>query len=155
MRQLTIRPLHVSDLPAVNDMFGRLTTRTAYLRFFSPGEGALRRELAYLAALDGHERFALVATTGDQLVGIARFHRTEDGRAVAAVLVEDGWQHQGLGRRLTAELTAAARAEGVAALDVSILGENLTALRLLRRLVPGVHLQLDHGVFEASIPLAA
>jgi GNAT superfamily N-acetyltransferase len=136
-------------------MFTRLSHRTAYLRFFSAGAAALTAELAYLHDLDGHERVALVAETDGEVVGMARFHATGDGRAVAAALVEDCWQRRGIGRQLMTELVDAARREGMAALDVSVLGENMGALRLIRHVAPSIRFALDHGVLEGAIPIAA
>jgi GNAT superfamily N-acetyltransferase len=155
MKQLTIRHLDPKDLPAVRAMFTRLSKRTVYLRFFTVGDGALNAELAYLAALDGHERVALVAEADGAIVGLARFHATGDGRAVAAALVEDGWQRRGIGRRLMSDLVDAARREGMASLDVSVLGDNMAALRLIRHVAPGIRYALDHGVLEGAIPIAA
>jgi ribosomal protein S18 acetylase RimI-like enzyme len=136
-------------------MFTRLSRRTMYLRFFSVGDAAVTAELAYLAALDGRERVALVAESGAAVVGMARFHATGDGRAVAAALVEDDWQRRGIGRLLMTELVARAQREGMAALDVSVLGENMAALRLIRRVAPDIRFALDHGVLEGAIPIAA
>ncbi len=51
-------------------------------------------------------------------------------------------------------LARAARREGFVAFDVEVLGENVDAIRLVRRMVPHPGLRLDHGVFEATLPLA-
>ena len=134
MTQLRVRPLEPEDLPAVEAMFARVSDETIYRRFFTGGIGGPRHELQELARLDGHDRAALVAMSGRRAVGVARYHRTATGHAEAAVIVEDACQHHGIGRRLMAGLAGVARREGVVALDVSILGENLPALRLLRRL---------------------
>lgn len=154
MTKLTVRPMEPDDLVGVRDLFSRLSDESRYRRFFSLSVRAPEWELEYLAGLDGHDRLALIALVDDRIVGLARFHRTEDGHADVAVAVEDVCQHRGVGRRLMQELARAARREGLSALDVSVLGENLPALRLIRRMAPAEHLHLDHGVFEASISLA-
>ena len=162
MRQLTgeptsqpcIRPFDHHDLSTVRAMFDRVSDETVYRRFFTSGPSGPRSELDYLAAVDGHDRLALVAVTGGRTVGLARYHRTGGGHADVAVIVEDAWQRHGVGRRLLAELVRAARDEGVVSLDMTILGENVPALRLLRGLAPWRQLQLDHGVFEASVGIA-
>jgi GNAT superfamily N-acetyltransferase len=155
MRQLiAIRGFEPDDLPAVRAMFDRVSHETIYRRFFSGGVAGPRSELRYLAEVDGHDRLALIAVTGGRAVGLARYQRTASGHAELAVIVEDAWQHHGVGRRLVAELARTARREGVIALDMSVLGENVAALRLVRRLAPSGVLHLDHGVFEATVPLA-
>jgi GNAT superfamily N-acetyltransferase len=152
--QPSIRPLDPQDLSTVRAMFDRVSDEAVYRRFFTGGPSGPRSELDYLAAVDGHDRLALVAVAGGRTVGLARYHRTGDGHADVAVIVEDAWQHHGVGRRLLSELVHAARGEGVVSLDMTILGENVPALRLLRRLAPWRQLRLDHGVFEASVGIA-
>ena len=154
MTQLTFRQLETGDLPSVRAMFERVSDETVYRRFFTAGDSGPRYELAELAQLDGHDRVAVIAIAGSRAVGVARYSRTKSGHAELAVLVEDDCQHHGIGVRLTSELARAARREGVLALDVSILGENAPALRLLRHLAPSEPVHLDGGIFEASIPVA-
>jgi ribosomal protein S18 acetylase RimI-like enzyme len=155
-----VRTLRATDLAAVAEMLNRLSDTSRYRRFFSLGVGGSRRELAYLPSVDGHERVALVAEVGDRVVGLARYHvgESEDGRGVSAdvaVVVEDAYQHRGLGRQLMIELARAARHQHVDAFEVSVLGDNAPAIRLLRRLAPHAGLGLDHGVYEATVPLAS
>jgi len=136
-------------------MFSRLSDLSRYQRFFSYSLAGPRQELAYLGSVDGHERLALVAEAGDgRVVGMARFHRLQDGHADVAVVVEDAFQHHGVGRRLMAELSRAARREGVTIFDVEVLGDNVDALRLLRSLAPHRQLHLESGVFETRVSLA-
>ena len=155
MRQLMVRPLVPNDLMALTDMFGHLSERSSYLRFFTHGEAGRRAELEYLATVDGHRRVALVAGFGAQIIGIARYHLGDDGVADVAVCVVDGWQHHGVGLRLMRALVAHARTQGLTALRVSMLADNHDAVRLVRRLAPAGRLSLDHGVLEATLPIAA
>jgi len=154
MRELTIRPLLGTDLRRVEDMLWRLSDRSRYHRFFSQAASGVRAELDYLGSLDGHVRAALVADDGIEIIGMARYHGLTDDHAAVAVVVEDGWQGRGLGHRMMVALARAARREGFVAFEVEVLGENLDALRLLRLMSPRPRLHLDHGVFEATLPLA-
>src|SRR5947208_17179611 len=149
-----VRMLRATDLPDVATMLDRLSETSRYRRFFSPGFGGTRRELAYLPTVDGHARLALVAVVDERIIGLARYHLADNGAADVAVVVEDEWQHHGLGRRLMIELASAARREQIASFAVSVLGDNAPAMRLLRRLAPDVGLGIDHGVYEATVPLA-
>jgi ribosomal protein S18 acetylase RimI-like enzyme len=151
---VTIRPMAPADLQEVAAMLGRLSDASLYHRFFTHGPSGVRFELDYLASVDGTQRVALVAESGGAIIGLARYHLSSAGHAETAVVVEDAWQHHGLGRRLLSALTAMARSRGVEAIDVSMLGENTDALRLFRRLAGSRPMHLDHGVFEASVPLA-
>ena len=143
-----------ADLERVEDMLWRLSDRSRYQRFFSQAPSGVRAELEYLGSVDGRQRVALVADDGLKIVGVARYHGLPDDHAAVAVVVEDGWQGRGLGHRLMVELSRAARRAGFVAFDVEVLGENLEAIRLIRRLAPHPRLHLDHGVFETTLPLA-
>ena len=149
-----LRALRSEDLEGVARFFDGLSDESLYHRFFSRGHGGPLYELAYLRALDPQQAAALVAEEDGRIIGLARYHRTAAGHAEVAVVVADECQHHGVGRRLLRELTAVARRNGIETLDVSMLGDNLAALGLLRRLAGPRPLQLDHGVFEATIPLA-
>jgi ribosomal protein S18 acetylase RimI-like enzyme len=150
-----VRTLRAADLEAVAGMFDRLSDTSRYRRFFSAGAAGPRRELAYLPTVDGHERVALVAVVDERVVGLARYHTGDGGSADVAVVVEDAYQHAGLGRRLMIELARAARRERIDVFAISVLSENAPAIRLLRGLAPDVGLGLDHGVYEAMVPLLA
>jgi GNAT superfamily N-acetyltransferase len=151
---VAIRRLQPEDGAAIEAMFDRLSELSVLRRFLGPGPTGPQHELRYLAAVDGRDRFVIVADVGGRIVGLARYHRTQLGHAEMAVVVEDEWQHLGVGRQLSAALAAAARRAGIAAFDVTIMGENNAAIGLLRRLAGQVRLHLDHGIFEGSIPLA-
>jgi GNAT superfamily N-acetyltransferase len=142
------------DLARVTSLLDQLSDESRYHRFFSRGRGGLLYELGYLQSLDGCQGVALVAESEGEIIGLARYHLTGSGHAEVAVVVADAWQHQGVGHRLLRDLTDVARGHGVEAIDVSMLGDNLAALRLLRGLAGRHPLHLDHGVFEASISLA-
>jgi GNAT superfamily N-acetyltransferase len=151
----SVRPLRAADLPAIEAMLGRLSELSVLRRFLGPGPSGPHHELRYLTTVDGCDRFVVVAEAGARIVGMARYHRTQGGHAEMAVVVEDQWQHLGVGRQLSAALAIAARRAGLAAFDVSIMGENNAALGLLRNMAQPVKLHLDHGVFEGTIPLVA
>jgi ribosomal protein S18 acetylase RimI-like enzyme len=138
----------------VGALFDRLSDVSIYHRFFSPRPAGIAFELRYLATVDGGERYVLVAECGSRVVGLARYHRTERAHAVVGIVVDDAWQHRGLGRRLLEELSRAGRQAGITAFDVTVLGENAAGLGLLRRMSPQVALHVDHGVMEASVALA-
>lgn len=170
MRQLAIRPLEPGDLDGVRAMLGRLSCQSRYRRFLSTTPAGPEWELSYLSRLRPGVGLALVAEESDdcdgsrqetdtadrnRLVGLARYHRTTDDHAEVAVAVEDDRQGRGIGRALMGELSRRAHGDGLTALDVTILTDNLPALRLVHGMAPTrVRLQLVHGLLEGSIPLA-
>jgi GNAT superfamily N-acetyltransferase len=143
-----------TDLAGVTLFLEQLSKESLYQRFFSRSRSGLLYELNCLRSLDRDQQVALVAEADHQIIGLARYQGTGCGHAEVAVVVADAWQRHGLGGRLLRDLAQLARRHGVEALDVSMLGDNLAALHLLRGLAGRRPLRLDHGVFEASIPLA-
>src|SRR5436190_23566038 len=96
----TVRPLLDGDGPRLVRMLQRLSAGSVQRRFFTPlVDAEMTARLLMRSAGDGRNE-ALVAVLGDDIIAIASYHRHADdtGRADVAVLVEDGWQHYGLGR---------------------------------------------------------
>lgn len=69
-------------------------------------------------------------------MGVATLGVGATGIFELAVLVEDGWQRQGVGTRLTASLLDSARARGVTGIHADVLGDDQFILRALRRIGP-------------------
>lgn len=147
----TVEP---ADGNAVLELFDRLSPESVYRRFFSPlaRRDALR---AAVARIDHHDREAVAAIEDGRVVGLAEFARAPGARrADLAIVVADAWQRQGLGTRLIAALAARAAEAGIEGLAVDIQGDNYGALRLFKRVAPGVRMAFSAGVGEAVIPLA-
>jgi len=149
-----IRPLEADDLERLRRLFFRLSPTSVYRRFMSPivrpSEAGLRR----LVDLDHRDREALAAVVDGEVVGVARYVRgSEPGLAEVAVVVEDAWQHRGIGGLLLKRLAARARRRGIYAFTATMLGENRAAARLLRSLSPGARFRVSYGEVEAEIPL--
>ena len=93
---LTVRPILVSDADGLNRMFGRLSRKSVYFRFFSPMKRMSDALAHRLAVVDYNDRFALVATTTkpgnkERIVGVARYDRvpnTEVAETAVAVIDE-------------------------------------------------------------------
>ena len=125
-RRLTIRPIREDDTDRLRAMHRRHSPSTIRRRFF-----AMLPELAVTQAdrfthVDGTDRAALVAVndSGD-LVGVARYDRyagTTD--AEVAIVVQDDYQHHGLGTTLLNELTGYARDHGIERFIADVLMEN-------------------------------
>ena len=124
--RLTLRPIEGEDTERLMAMHRRLSPGTVRRRFF-----AMLPELAPTQAfrfthVDGTDRAAVVAVNeaGD-LVGVARYDRFEGtGDAEVAVVVQDDYQHRGLGTALLTELTGYARAHGIERFVADVLMEN-------------------------------
>ena len=145
--------LEASDGEAVLGLFDRLSQESVYRRYFSP---VRRREQlrASVSRIDHRDREAIAAVEGGEIVGLVEYARTPGSRlAELAIVVADDWQRQGLGTRLVAALACRAVEEGIEGFAVDVQGDNFGALRLFKRVAPGVRMAFSAGVGEALIPL--
>jgi GNAT superfamily N-acetyltransferase len=145
--------LEPSDTEAVAGLFDRLSPESIYRRFFSP----IARSEQFCASIlwvDKREREAVAAVEGDELIGVAQYSRAPGAlEADIAIVVADAWQRQGIGTRLVAALADRAATRGVKTFAVDIQGDNFGALRLFKRVAPGVRLTFSGGVGEGLVRL--
>ena len=157
-RRVVVRPIVDDDVEALQAMHLRLSPRTVQRRFF-----ALMRELPLPQAqrfshVDGVDRAALIAVAeGGDLVGVARYDR-EPGTSAAefAIVVEDSYQHQGLGTALLRLLAEHAQQRGIDRFTADVLDENRPMFRtLLDAGLDVLDCTADHGVDHLVLDLAA
>jgi ribosomal protein S18 acetylase RimI-like enzyme len=145
--------LEPGDEGALERFFGRLSAESLYRRFFSPMLRADRFANALLR-VDAMDRAALAAVEHGEVVGVAQYSRRPGAHeADLAIVVADAWQGQGIGTRLVAALADHAAMAGIQALSVDVQGDNGGALRLLRRVAPGLRLAFSGGVGEGSFAI--
>jgi RimJ/RimL family protein N-acetyltransferase len=151
-----LRPLEPSDRDRLVRMFDRLSPATVQRRFFTLVQHLDGRLLESLVDVDHLDREALVLVEGDEIIGIAHYYRVGHGpSAEIAVLVEDAWQHQGLGRKLMRALGTLALERGITSLEATVLSQNDPALKLLRKLAPEALMERDGTEVHATAPLLA
>jgi len=153
--QITFRPIQPDDVDRLRRLFFRLSPETIHLRFFQPVRSPSETMLHHLAEVDHELRQAIVAVVGDEIIGVARYDRPvdDDTHAEVAIVVEDAWQHHGLGERLLRRLTRDAAEHGVETFTATVLGDNRRVLRLVHRVAPELHSHLDHGEWLLDIPI--
>ena len=136
-------------------MVGRLSPNTMYRRFFAAHPTLSAEMLRALSAVDHERHEAVVALVGGEMIGLASYHRNDDdpGEAEIAVMVEDAWQHHGVGGRLTRRLARLARDRGLASFHATVLADNQDAVRLIRHSNPSTTAAFDHGQLSYELPL--
>jgi len=129
---LTVRPVEAGDLERVRRLFGRLSPESVYRRFFTMFPAPPASVLQHLTAVDHADHESLAALDADEIVALVSWDRPAAGAAEAeiAILVEDAWQHRGLGRALVRMLTAEAARHGIAVLNATVLADNHPARHL-------------------------
>lgn len=146
---VSIRQATASDRPAVAEMLERCSKQTRarrfhkYVRCFP--EPYLTEALAGSAA-----HLALLAHTGDAVVGLASCVAAGSCSAELAVLVEDSWQRLGVGTGLLRLLVAHADHSELTKLKACVLDSQAWVLPVLGRY--GIcEVWLRHGVFEMTV----
>jgi acetyltransferase len=144
--RVTLRPAHRSDSQALRDFFGALSPRSRLLRFHGAVNQLPDSVLRAFTTQVPRQHVALVAVadTDDglpRLVAEARYvtDAAATGRAEFALTVADACQGLGLGRALLQRLAAHAAAEGVPALEGSVMPGNEPMLVMLRGLGATFH----------------
>src|SRR5438094_10439898 len=105
--------LEPGDGELLRRMFYRLSPESAYRRFFSP---VFRPDQFSASELrvDHHDREAIAAVEGGEIIGVAEYARVAGCRRASLTVVgAAAWQRQDLGSRLVAGLSGRARAGGV------------------------------------------
>src|SRR5437879_1181257 len=142
--ELVVRSVEPNDADRLGRFFGRLSDQTVYRRFFTLFPTPPQAVLAHLLSGDGCDHESLAVLDGDGIVALAGWDRDAGEEPVdtarpwrragevaeIAVLVEDAWQHRGLGRALVRTLTADAARQGITVITATILSENGPARRL-------------------------
>jgi GNAT superfamily N-acetyltransferase len=137
--RVTLRPIRPDDASRLQALTQRLSPESRYRRFFSHRQTLPAAEAAHFAQVDAHTRLAIVAErptpAGLDLIGIAHcdvISADAPHTATMAILVEDAFQHTGLGRALLQHLIVAARAQGITRFEGEVLTENQPMLAFLR-----------------------
>src|SRR5437867_1050729 len=134
-RKVVLRPIDRSDAPKLIDLHDHLSPESQYFRFFGPKPKLSPSEAEYLANVDFHNRFAIVAEVTEEkekhLVGVGRFDINEPGLAESAIVVRDDYQGAGLGTAILTRMREIAKGRGLHAFIAEILAENSKMIDLL------------------------
>lgn len=159
--RVSIRALRPEDRDALHEAFQRLSPESRYSRFLRPLGDLTPGELDYLTSVDGRDHVALVATResldlkDERGVGVGRFIRLPDRKAVAevAVTVADDAQGRGLGTLLLRALADVARRVGIEIFQAEMLGEHRAIPGLVRNGAKVV--AREHGGVLVEVPIAS
>ncbi|WP_432562142.1 bifunctional acetate--CoA ligase family protein/GNAT family N-acetyltransferase [Kineococcus sp. SYSU DK003] len=153
-----VRPIRPDDAEGVARFHDRQSEQSRYFRFFAPMPRLSRRDLARFTQVDHVDRVALVATVGDDIVGIARFDAApvRPGRprsAEVAFNISDAHQGRGLGSVLLEHLAAAARERGIRRFTADVLPTNAKMIGVFREAGFEVRQGYSDGVLEVSFDI--
>ena len=154
--RVTLRPIAPGDKPLLLASFERLSEQSRYRRFFTTVNALSPAQLDYLVDVDHRDHEAIIAVdpSSGEVLGVARFIRSEEDPECAevAVTVADDWQGRGLGRALLDRLTYRARQEGVHRFTALVQADNPASLGLLTG-AGETRRRWDTGVVELLVEL--
>jgi GNAT superfamily N-acetyltransferase len=157
-----LRSLNDQDAPRLVDLCQRLSPESRRRRFLRSLVRCNPDEAQRLADVDQVTRVA-VAVVADPapdapIIGVGRFHANGPDRAELALVVEDAYQHLGLGRVLLNYLVDQASSRNLRILEGQVLYDNRPMLRLFKTSGLPVKTQWDGGdvvSVEIQVPQAA
>ena len=159
---VTIRPIRPEDEPLLVKLHQALSERSVYLRYFQPlklSQRTAHERLTRICFLDYDREMALVMEHkqedgSPEIISIGRLSKMR-GRSEAelAVLVDDRFQHQGMGSELYRRLIDIARQEKLEKVVSTVLVENYDMLAICKK--HGFELQSDFedGTVQAVLKL--
>jgi acetyltransferase len=144
-RVIWLRRVRADDASRLIELVRRLSPTSRQRRFLRDTLSCDRAEAERLANVDQVQQVAFAAVPDPNAPGpilaVGRFHGDGSARAELALLVEDAYQHVGLGRLLLKRLIGEAARRRLHVLDGYILHDNGPILRLLRS--SGLPLEVD------------
>ena len=153
----TIRPIRPEDEPLLIKLHQVLSDRTVYLRYFQPlklSQRTAHERLTRICFIDYDREMALVVERkkkedgSPEIIGIGRLSKLRGrNEGELAVLVDDRFQHLGMGTELYRRLIAVAHDEKLERVVSTILSEN----REMRAIVEKLGFQLQADMEEGTI----
>lgn len=155
---VTVRAIRPEDEPLIIALHGRHSEHTIRMRFFSMVKTLSRDSLIRLCHLDYDREMALAAVLGEgeaaRILGVSRYYLNPETReAEFALVIEDAYQRQGLGRHLLSRLVEIARERGVKTLVGQVLRENAPMLALTAAVGFGPPRTMDADVVQVEMEL--
>jgi acyl-CoA synthetase (NDP forming)/GNAT superfamily N-acetyltransferase len=153
-----LRPITPDDAERLVAFHGRLSERTRYFRYFGAYPRIPPRDLERFVTVDHHDRVALVALLGDDIIAVGRYERLHEGgrlsdQAEVAFVVADAHQGRGIGSILLEHLAAAAQESGLNRFVAEVLGENGQMVRVFRDAGYQISRVLEEGVLHLEFAI--
>jgi GNAT superfamily N-acetyltransferase len=148
-----IRALEFADRDALLALDDHVSDRSLYRRFFIVSRHAADVYVDQLLRPCSADHQALVGLVDGELVGIASYERLDAVSAEIAVLIEDRYQHMGIGTQLIAQLASVARRNGIRRLVADVLTGNSPMIALVRQLALPTSIRAEGDTVVMSLEL--
>ncbi len=136
---ITIRPIRPEDAQIEAAFIRHLSPQAKYFRFMQALRELTPEMLMRFTQIDYDREMAFIAVVEkdetELEIGVARYATNPDGESCEfALVVDDEWQHKGIGSRLMTTLITTARSRGFETMEGEILSNNRNMLNLVRHL---------------------
>ncbi|WP_351224542.1 GNAT family N-acetyltransferase [Streptomyces sp. NPDC002133] len=149
-----IRTVLPGDRPQVLRLYEGMSPENLRLRFFTMNRDNPRHDADRMCAPAASRRRALLAESGDEVVGLGEYERlTEGTEADVGLAVSDGWHHRGVGTLLLEHLVSLARSDGITAFSADALSENHEVLKVFGDLGLGVSRHFEGPEVRCTVRL--
>ncbi len=166
-QKIGIRPVRPDDALRLQALFERLSPESVFLRFLGTRKTLTDQDAQRLAHVDYDQRMAFVATLDDSaedsgadetLIAVARYSAIADSdppEAEAAIIVEDSYQHQGLGTLMLERLSTYARQHGIHRFWAAVHHSNSRILRFLKHSGLPMEKSLEDGIWDIHVSIVS
>jgi GNAT superfamily N-acetyltransferase len=149
-RIFRLRPIRSDDDEKLVDFHSRLSDNTIHHRYLAPHPKLSVEEVHRLTQVDYVYRLALVIEDDGDIVAVGRYDLYHGSTtAETAFVVQDDYQHLGLGRHLLKALADAAAARGITDFRAETLSSNRGMLAIFRQ--TAYPLRIDTSPNETSV----
>jgi GNAT superfamily N-acetyltransferase len=150
---LLLRPVRISDEPALKDFFYSLSDKSIYRRFISARKDMPHERLQEFVVIDYTREMVILAVLQqdqvEHIVGLGQYGIYEETHtAEVAFVVRDDRQGQGIGTELLQYLTYLARKQGLLGFTAEVLVENRPMLHLFEKMGFDISSRTESGVYE-------
>jgi acetyltransferase len=160
---VVIRPIRPEDEPLLVRLHNALSERSVYLRYFQPlklSQRTAHERLTRICFIDYDRETALVVERKSEsgtpeIIAVGRLGKLRGSNdAELAALVDDRYQHLGIGTELYRRLMDIARVEKLECVVSMILAENRDMLAICQKLGFQLKSDLEDGTVRAELRLS-
>jgi len=154
--EITLRPVKISDEPALKEFFYDLSDNSMYKRFISTRKDMPHERLQDFVVIDYRKEMVILAIVEEndqeKVIGLGQY-RIIEGRHMAdvAFVVSDNIQKKGIGRELLSYLTLLAKKQGLLGFTAEVLVNNLPMQHLFETAGFDVTKRNIEGLYELKM----
>lgn len=151
-----VRPIVPGDTDGIHRFHAGQSKESVYLRFFAPLPRISDKDVRRFTHVDYYSRVALVVLVRDEIAGIGRFDRLDEGQehlAEVAFNVADAHRGRGIGSVLLEHLADIGSSVGVRRFVAEVLPQNRRMLGVFQDAGFEVSHEYDDGLIAVSFDI--